>query len=150
MDNKKYIFLIFSIFILTFAFVSGCGRYVVQYTAPVILSSSPASGATNVPSDETLSIQFSKSMDSANTDINGLMTKIKVASDMTATVTFDASTTPEAVWNGDFTVLTIMNIRFVSAEAAARVHIVASWEAFIDRNGLYLPENTELWNYTLQ
>ena len=150
MDNKKYTFLIFAFVMLAFTFVSGCGRYIVQYTAPSVIASSPAMGATGAASNETLTVKFSKAMDISNMDLAGLVSKVKFAPDMNAVITFDAAVTPEALWSEDNSVLTVTNVRFVSSDAGARVHIIASREAFIDRNGLYLPEDSALWNYTLQ
>ena len=145
---KKHFIIALCAVILAFA--SGCGRYVVQYTAPVVIAMTPAEGTTGVPSNESLVVQFSKSMSTTNMDIAGVIARVKYASDMNAVATYDAALTPEAVWSSDNSILTINNMRFVSSDAGAIVHIVASKDAFVDVNGLYLPENTELWNYKLQ
>lgn len=150
MKTKINFFLTFALFLLTFAFVSGCGKYFTQYSAPTIISRSPAIGATAVSSHEVLWLKFSKGMDVSNLDLSQLSSKIKSSGDMSAAITIDPILTPEAVWLEDNTMLVIYNVFFTSSESSARVHLTASKEAFIDVNGLYLPENTELWNYNLQ
>jgi len=150
MNNKTYVFLTFALLLFSFTFVSGCGKYVAQYSAPVVISRYPVNGASGIGSHETIWLKFSKSADENNMNISQLGSKIKWAGDMMATATFEPSLTPEAVWSEDNTKLTIKNVYFTSIEAGARVHITASREAFQDVNGLYLQENANLWNYTLQ
>ena len=150
MNDKIYIFLIFSFLLFTFSFITGCGKYITQYSAPVIIARHPTNEASGISSNETLWIKFSKSMDENNMGTPELFAKVVFASDMTATATFYPDLTCEAVWSDDNTVLTIRNVFFISTEAAARVHIISSREAFIDTNGLYITEGAKLWNYTLQ
>ena len=149
MNKLKYNLIIFAIFIFTFAFVSGCGRYVKQYSAPVVIANSPAMGQTGVASDAALSVTFSKSMNTTNMGWPDIISKLKYAADMTATATMPAGVTPEVVWSNSDSTVTITNITFV-ATPDHHVHIVASREAFMDVNGLFIPENTDLWNYNLQ
>ncbi|MFH1710603.1 MAG: hypothetical protein ABH860_06045 [bacterium] len=149
MTKNTYIFLAFTLCLLTFTFTFGCGKYTVQYSAPVILERSPTSGAGSIESTETLWIKFSKSMDTTGvSSISALATKIKYATDMTATVTFDAGLTPEVVWSDDDTKLTLRNVFFI-ASPGNKVHFQASREAFQDVSGLYITENAILWSFTL-
>lgn len=150
MSNKAYISLTFAFLLFTFAFNFGCGKYITQYSAPMIISRYPVNGASGVGSAETLWIKFSKSMDMENTNLEALLMMVKFANDMTAVATFEPLLTPEAIWSDNSSKLTVKNVIFTSIEAGARVHIMASREAFQDMNGLYLPENTNLFNYTLQ
>ena len=150
MNNKKYIFLTFALCLLAFYFASGCGRYVTQYSAPVVISRNPALDAGSIPTNESIWVKFSKAIDAGSIDMNTLMNKIKFAADCTAVATFDPLVSPEAKWEEDNTKLTILNVSFVSLESGARVHILASKEAFQDMNGLYLIEGADLWSYTIQ
>jgi len=149
MNKKTYALLAFGLCLLAFAFISGCGKYATQYSAPVIIERFPVAGAGGVGTNETMWIKFSKSMDTTGlTSIDSLASKIKFSSDMTATVTFYPDATPEVIWSDDDTKMTFTNIFFV-ANAGSRIHYQASMEAFQDRNGLYLAESTDLWNFTL-
>jgi hypothetical protein len=150
MSDKKDIFLTFALLFFTFTFVPGCGRYITQYSAPTIISRSPAIDATLVSSHEVIWLKFSKIMDINNLDLSQLQSIIKSADDMNAVITTDAVLTPEAVWVEDNTKLVVTNVIFTSIEGAARVHLIASKEGFGDTNGLFLQENTDLWNYTLE
>jgi hypothetical protein len=149
MNKKTYTFLAFALCLLTFAFISGCGKYATQYSAPVIIERYPVAGTGGVGTTETMWIKFSKSMDTSGlTSIDSLATKIKYVSDMTATVTFYPDATPEVIWSDDDTIMTFINLFFI-ANTGSRIHLQASLEAFQDRNGLYLAENADLWNFTL-
>lgn len=150
MKNKIFNFLVFALLFLTFGFICGCGKYFTQYSAPTIISRSPVIGATLVPSHEVLWLKFNKTMDINNLDLSQLVSKVRSANDMNAVITIDATLTPEAAWEEDNTKLIISNVFFTSIESAARVHLIASKEAFEDNNGLYLQENADLWNYTLE
>lgn len=150
MNKKIYFFLIFALLFLTFAFTSGCGKYAAQYSAPVILSRFPTDEAADVSSRETIWVIFSKSMNADNASYEALLAMISFAGNMNAIATSEQPLTPEAVWSENSTKLTIRNVIFTSTEAGARVHMIASREAFEDMNGLYLQEDANLWNYTLQ
>lgn len=148
MKNKIYIFLTFAFLLLTFAFISGCGKYAAQYSAPVIISRYPALGADGIGSAEALWVKFSKRMDTSGTSFNDLINKIVPALDNKATVLIFPDITPESFWLEDDTRLVIRNIFFV-ASPEGRVHILASREAFKDMDDLKIPENATLWDYTL-
>ncbi len=148
MTKKLYIFLTFALCLFSFAAISGCGKYITQYSAPVIIERYPVSGAGGIGSYETLWVKFSKSMDTNGSSIAELLSKIKFAADMTATATFYPDPTPEAVWSESDSKLTITNIFFI-ANPGNSIHVQSSKEAFQDVNGQYLTENANLWNYTL-
>ena len=149
MNKNIFLFLTFTLLVLSFAVISGCGKYMAQYSAPVILERSPAEGAGDIGTTETLWIKFSKSMDTSGTaSIENMITKIKYATDMTATVTFYPDITPEVTWSDNDTKLTITNVFFV-ADPGNTIHIQSSKEGFQDINGQYLTENADLWNFTL-
>lgn len=148
MTKKLYIFLTCALCFLTFSIISGCGKYATQYSAPVIIERYPVAGAGGIGSTEAIWVKFSKSMDTNGSSIADIANKIKFAADTTATVTFYAYPTPEAVWSEDDSKLTITNFFFI-ANPGNRIHIQASKEAFQDVNGLYLTENADLWNFTL-
>lgn len=148
MTKKIYTFLAFALCLFTFSFILGCGKYITQYSAPVIIERFPVSGIGGIGSSETLWIKFSKSMDTNSSSISDFINKIKIAPDMTATVTFYPFPSPEATWSEDDSKLTITNVFFVS-NPGNRIHIQSSREAFQDVNGLFLTENADLWNFTL-
>jgi hypothetical protein len=149
MNKKIYIFLVIAFCLSSFVIISGCGKYATQYSAPVILARYPAAGAGGIGTTETLWIKFSKSMDPAGiSSIDALSTKIKFASDSTATVTTEPGITPEVIWSEDNSRLSLVNLYF-TANSGDKIHFQSSREAFQDVNGLYLPENSELWNFTL-
>jgi hypothetical protein len=148
MTKKIYIFLTFALCLFTFFMISGCGKYITQYSAPVIIERYPVAGTGGIGSSETLWIKFSKSMDTNSSSIADFINKIKIAPDMTATVTFYPFPSPEATWSEDDSKLTITNVFFV-ANPGNRIHIQSSKEAFQDVNGQYLTENADLWNFTL-
>jgi hypothetical protein len=149
MNKKIYFFLTFALCLLTFSFISGCGKYMAQYSPPVIIERYPVAGAGGVGTFETIWVKFSKSMDTSGlTSIESVGSKIKFASDMTATVTFYPYATAEVIWSDDDTKLTFANIFFI-ANPGNRIHIQTSKEAFQDVNGQYLTENADLWNFTL-
>ena len=147
-NNKIYIFLIFSFIFFTFTFNSGCGKYVTQYSAPVIINRYPANGATGVASGETIWVKFSKTMNENNMTLSELEQKIKLAT--TATTTFYPELTPEVVWLEENTKLVLTNVFFVGTTTEAVVHLISSKDAFEDTNGLFLQEDAVLWNYQLQ
>ena len=149
MKNRIYIYLIFSLCLLAFAFASGCGKYIEQVAPPVILERFPASGAGPVSTAEALSIKFSKSMDTGQTSPAELLNKVKIGFDMTATATFYPTLTPEAAWSESDTKLTITNIFFIPVPGNV-VHIISSKESFQDTNGNFLTEGIDLWNYTVE
>jgi hypothetical protein len=149
MNNKIYIFLIFSFILLTFAFNSGCGKYITQYSAPVIIDRYPANGATGVASGETIWVKFSKTMNENNMTLSELGQKMKAATDMTAVATFYPELTPEVTWVEDNTKLVVTNVFFVGTTDDI-VHLISSKDAFVDTNGLFLQEDAVLWNYKLQ
>ncbi len=148
MTKKIYILLTFTLCLFAFIMISGCGKYITQYSAPVIISRYPVAGAGGIGTTETLWIKFSKSMDTNGSSVSDLLSKIKVAADMTATVTFYPDLTPEAVWSESDSRLTVTNLFFV-AFPGNRMHIQSSKEAFQDVNGQYLTENADLWDFTL-
>jgi Bacterial Ig-like domain len=148
MNKRTYMFFTSALLLLTFAFCTGCGKYLTQYSAPYIVSSQPAIGATGIVSTETLWVKFNKSMDGAAIDVSALGSKLSFPQQMTAVPTFFADTTPEVYWSENATKLTITGVNFISGEGS-RVYIVATREGFMDANGLYLPENTVMWDYTL-
>jgi hypothetical protein len=53
MTKKIYIFLTFALCLFAFAMISGCGKYITQYSAPVIIERYPVSGTGGVGSTET-------------------------------------------------------------------------------------------------
>lgn len=150
MNRKTCHLLIIGLCAASFTLASGCGRYLTQYSPPTIISTNPTLEAVEISSGEVLWLKFSKSMNESDMDINTFLGKIKIASDMSAVPTTEPLLTPEAVWSSNNTVLTVNNVFLISADANGRVHILSSREAFQDKNGLFLPENTDLWNYTLQ
>jgi hypothetical protein len=149
MNNKIYLFHIFALCLLTFAFTSGCGKYIQQYSAPYIVASSPAIGATGVASGERLWVKFNKNMDGVAISISTLGRRIAFSPLMTATANYYPDLTPEVFWTESNTILNITHIFFISGEGGNRVYVIASREAFTDSNGLFLPENTKMWDYTL-
>jgi len=148
MSNKIYILLAFSLVLLTFAAISGCGRYAAQYSAPVVLERYPPAGTGGIGTTETLWVKFSKSMDTSGFSTVEIWNKIKHATDMTATHEFYPDATPEVIWSDDDTKLTMTNFFFI-ANPGNRVHFQTSKEAFQDTNGQYITENANLWNFTL-
>jgi hypothetical protein len=149
MKREIYTLLIVVICISSLAFINGCGKYIAQYSAPVILESFPAAGAGGIGTNETLWVKFSKSMDTTGlTSTDALANRIKFASDNTATVTFEPGITPEVVWSDDDTKLSLVNFFFTAAPGNT-IHFQSSREAFQDVNGLFLSENADLWNFTL-
>lgn len=150
MSNRTYLIFIISVSMFTLISMSGCGKYFEQYSSPLILSRYPALGATNVPTNEIIWVKFSKRMDTFGTTIEALLAKVLFAADNSAQSGLDPSATPEAKWSENNTKLTITNVFFVSTEAAARVHILATKEGFEDLSGLYIQEHTTLWNYLLE
>ena len=149
MNKKIHILFIIAFCVSSFLFIFGCGKYATQYSAPVILARYPAAGAGGIGTTETLWIKFSKSMDPAGiSSIDALSTKIKYASDSTATVTTEPGITPEVIWSEDNSRLSIVNMYF-TASSGNSIHFQSSKEAFQDVNGLFLPENSDLWTFTL-
>jgi hypothetical protein len=148
MNKNVFLFLTFTLLVLTFAVTSGCGKYMAQYSAPVILERYPVLGVGGVGSGETLWVKFSKSMDTSGFSLAEIGSKIKFPIDMTATATFYPDITPEMTWSDDDTKLTMANFFFI-ANPGNRVHMQASKEAIQDTNGQYLTENADLFNYTL-
>lgn len=145
-NNKSYVSLIILLCIISILFIFGCGKYMAQYSAPVIIDRYPALGAGGIGSGETLWVKFSKSMDTSGTSISDIGNKIKFAP--TVTATFYPDVTPEIIWSDDDTKMTMTNFFFI-ANPGNSVHIQASKEAFQDTNGQYLTENADLLNYTL-
>jgi len=148
MNKNIFLLLTFTLLISSFAVISGCGKYAAQYSAPVIIERYPAAGAGGRGSGETLWVKFSKSMDTSGFSTSEIGSKIKFPIDMTATATFYPDITPEIIWSDDDTVLTMTNFFFI-ANPGNRVHIQASKEAIQDKNGQFLTENADLFNYTL-
>jgi len=150
MNKNIYLFLTFTLLILTFAVTSGCGKYMAQYSAPTIISRNPVIGAGNVASGEPLWLKFSKTMDTSGTSFDQFMTKMKFGDNMTATATIYPELTPEASWAENDSKLIITNIFFLGTPTSNEVQIISSKEALMDVNGLYIPENTVLWSYTVE
>ena len=149
MNKNIFLFLTFTLLVLTFAVTSGCGKYASQYSAPVIIERSPANGEGGIGTTETLWIKFSKSMDTTDiSSISAFASKIKFATDISAVVTSEPGVTPEVVWSENDTKLSLVNFFFI-ANPGNRIHFISSKEAFQDVNGQYLTENADLWNFTL-
>ena len=134
MNKNIYIFLTLLLLVSSFAVISGCGKYMAQYSAPVIIERYPALGAGGVGSGETLWVKFSKSMDTSGFSISEIGSKIKSPIDMTATVEFYPDVTPEMKWSDDDTKLTMKNF-FMIANPGNKVHFQTSREAFQDKIG---------------
>ena len=150
MNNKIYIFLTIVLCLFAFSFIFGCGKYVTQYSAPVIISRYPPIGAALMGSAEVLRVKFSKHMNENNWISEEVASKIYAAADSNATPEIFPELTVEAIWSEDNTKLSVYNIFFSGSAANYVVHLVSSKEAFSDVNGLFLPENTTLWSYTLE
>lgn len=148
MKNRTYFLLMTAFCIITFAMISGCGKYAAQYSAPIIISRYPALGADGIGSAEALWVKFSKRMDTSGTSFNELINKIVPALDNKATIRILAGITPESFWIEDDTKLVITKVFFV-ASPEGRVHILASREAFKDLDDLKISENATLWDFTL-
>ena len=151
MNNRLYIFLIFSFLLLTFSFITGCGKYATQYSAPVIISRYPPLGSGPMATNEVLWVKFSKKMNENNwTGSTEVMQRIYPATNSTATMETLSDVTVEALWSEDNTKLSVYNIFFTGEASNYMVHLLASREAFSDVNGLFLPENTTMWSYTIE
>jgi hypothetical protein len=148
MNKNIFLFLTLVLLALSFTVISGCGKYMAQYSAPVIIERFPAAGAGGVGSGETLWVKFSKSMDTSGFSVSEIGSKIKFPVDMTATATFYPDITPEMTWSDDDTKLTMSNFFFI-ANPGNKVHFQTSKEAFQDTNGQFVTENADLLNYTL-
>jgi hypothetical protein len=148
MNTKTFSLLLVTLAFICIFFNFGCGKYLVQYSAPDILSISPTIDATGIASNEQLWIKFSKAMDPGDITMSGLGKRFIWASDMTATTTFFAELTPEAYWTEENTKLILNNIFFINSPGT-HVHIIASLEGFSDTDGKFLPEGTSMWKYDL-
>jgi len=95
-------------------------------------------------------LKFSKTMDTSGTSFDQFMTKMKFGDNMTATATIYPELTPETSWAENDSKLIITNIFFLGTPTSNEVQIISSKEALVDVNGLYIPENTVLWSYTVE
>jgi len=148
--SRTYFIVLFACLLIAIFFNFGCGKYIKQYSSPVIISRYPVAGAASVASDEVLWVKFSKRM-SENDYIGSeeVAQRISAATDSNATLETFPSLTVEAKWSDDNTKLTVYNRFYTGSTSNCVVHLVSAKNAFSDENGLFLPEHTTLWSYTV-
>lgn len=140
---NKYVYILYLSFLMTASlfFISGCSNYLAESSDLVVVSVSPAIGATGVASNENISVTFNKIMDTSKDLVNA----VKFYNQNNTAV---YPLTYESIsWSNDNQTVTIVKPGNWIGGDGSRVYWIASEEGFMDEKGKYLLEGTVLADY---